>query len=917
MNGSNLETNVNRELARLLRKTGLQVHKESSGNPIDVKVVFDTHTVAIECKNHSQYKRGDAVKSALSRLGTNSIADVSIALVYPKGCTDENITMETKMDFAVVGNDLALSIEGSKTSNSKIASQLEWHNRDVWGLADVVRGLSHDVGNPDVLAAKLRKILKEQTRRLSNEYCVNLARRIELEPKPGDVRPAAERALLVVASAAMFHARLSDNLASMRPDIDDRTCEKFAGDWPPDTLRDCMDKANIITALLDSWDLILAIDYKPIFITGREVLKSNASPMFADVIKKIITWASESAGNVAGLRHDLLGRLFHKVLHDAKFDGSYYTSMPAATLLSSLAIRDESDIHDGMRIMDPACGTGTLLMAAAERAQSVGKIDETKLIEDVLVGVDINVTALHMASTTLGLLSPTTKFKKLRIYRAKFGSVQEDTTKRQRGQKKKGRLQYVAAGSLEMYKDGTIEALLNWSSGVASMRQIDSDIKQDDFKHSADLLIMNPPFTRHDIRHDQLGAKIKGKVIEREHEIFLNAPAKPSKTSSGPMFIILAEYLTKPTGTIALILPASAAMNPSTANLRVFLAKRFHIETIISSHDPERIWFSESTKISEMLIIMRRGPKKHTKIVNLAINPGTTTAASALASDIKNDIHRTDMTILKHSRSAIESGDWSGAQFFSPYLAGQFRKLKTGKLFNIKKLKDVADIGPNGRTISMYFTVSDQPTSDDEEECYPSLYGHKTGVITSIQAKPEQYITPKRNKTNAVASVLKKQSTLLVPERLRLNLTHVSAVKSTVKTIGSAWTPVRPFKETAKDPEMWSKAMAIYFNSTLGIISMLGVRIPFELSYPKYSLDKNQREIPVPVLTESQIDMLVKTFDKYATKEIGRWSCSDDPVRTGIDGEVCGVLDASIDDVNKMRHELAREPMCTGKRYGE
>ena len=32
--------------------------------------------------------------------------------------------------------------------------------------------------------------------------------------------------------------------------------------------------------------------------------------------------------------HDLSGRLFHTLLTDAKFTGAYYTSVPAATLLS-------------------------------------------------------------------------------------------------------------------------------------------------------------------------------------------------------------------------------------------------------------------------------------------------------------------------------------------------------------------------------------------------------------------------------------------------------------------------------------------------------------------------------------------------------------------------------------------------------
>ena len=44
---------------------------------------------------------------------------------------------------------------------------------------------------------------------------------------------------------------------------------------------------------------------------------------------------------VSGLRHDLLGRIFHRVLDTARYDGSFYTSTAAAVLLASLAIREQ------------------------------------------------------------------------------------------------------------------------------------------------------------------------------------------------------------------------------------------------------------------------------------------------------------------------------------------------------------------------------------------------------------------------------------------------------------------------------------------------------------------------------------------------------------------------------------------------
>ena len=196
----------------------------------------------------------------------------------------------------------------------------------------------------------------------------------------------------------------------------------------------CAHSDDPISAFWDAWDLILALDYKPIFETGCAALHAcPPDPAFSGAIRETSRAALAVAGSIASLRRDLLGRIFHTVLDSARYDGSFYTTTAAATLLATLAINEDMcDWSDpeaiaSLRITDPACGTGTLLMAAAERIRELAPHtrDEGEasrsLIERVLSGYDVNLTATHMAATTLGLLSPSTRFHNMKIGRAFLG----------------------------------------------------------------------------------------------------------------------------------------------------------------------------------------------------------------------------------------------------------------------------------------------------------------------------------------------------------------------------------------------------------------------------------------------------------------------------------------------------------------
>ena len=878
------EEKLSGKLCQMLIDEGLDAEPQSEregGRQIDIEVLLDGNLkIAVECEKHGPTKQAEAVKDALSRLP--HLVDVAVAVVFPEKCdAAEDVTPDIMLEYAIVRRRDKAKFPDYK----KCSSSLNWSKCRADGLATILRHIRDDLGEPKEIADDLNARIRDAVGKLSDAQCDGLAKVITLAQTADKKRAktnAAKRALVVVASAALFHARLADHLNYMpRPD-------GHSGEWPPRRLDGCRDRHD----LLESWRLILMHDYKPIFQTGITVLECSTGPQFADAIEGVMGWARRAADQPVSRRHDLLGEIFHAVLDTAKQDGSFYTSAPAAKLLADLAIRGRSDVPENpkdMRVIDPACGTGTLLMATAERLKAIlgDEYDPNVLVEDILNGIDINITATHMAATTVGMMSPDTKFDKMQIYHTHLGM-------------KGGR---GCAGSLELYQPDGLLPYMDWYGGPD--KQVDSGkAARRAWKRSADLVIMNPPYTRNDLRHDQLGPEAEQAVKLREAEIFAKAPV--SLTSSGILFLLLGERLAKDSGAVAFVFPMAGTTALSNAGTRRFLAERFQVDTILAPHDPERFWFSDSTRIAEMLVILRRGPPRDTKIINLAVNPDTVSGAAALADSI-NRGNPENCRVVWWPRSKVERGDWSGVQFYSPYLVERFADMRDGKLFKSAKLGDVADTVGSPRDVRAAFEASNEP----DKHARFVRYDHKTDEVVSMRAAPNKYLVVKCCKEKQAERAWAKAGLLHVPERLQPNITHVAAIATDGASIGTSWYAITPKRG---DPAMWSKAMAVCLNSTVGVVAMLGVRIPFKPLYPRYGVT-NIRSLPVPVLSRDMVKRLAAAYDKHCDSKLGLWG-SPNKTRMALDDVVRRVLGLDESTIGTMRRELSREPMVTGKRYG-
>ena len=613
--------------------------------------------------------------------------------------------------------------------------------------------------------------------------------------------------------------------------------------------------------VLETWRYILSeINYWPIFKIASDVLLPIPNGTAQAVLDRLHGVAGELDGIGATSTQDLAGQMFGRLIADRKFLATFYTLPSSAALLAELAVSRldvdwaDSEAVKALRIADLACGTGVLLSAAyravAARHRRSGGDDAAlhqEMMEHALIGADIMPAATHLTASMLSSAHPTVTFGNTQVYTMPYG---------RQGKEAGGA---IAIGSLDLIESDTMLAL--FTTGRQVVRGTGTDEETEGFQElvlptgTADLVIMNPPFTRplghegvvegipvssfagFNTSADEQRAMSTGLRRIRAH---LRHPAGHGYAGLASNFIDLAHQKVRPGGVLALVLPLTIVAGESWSAARRLLTCHYRdlaVMAIAAAGESERS-FSADTGMGEALIVgvKRNEPVEAEEVdadvlyVNLRSRSRNIVEASEIARAIRHLPHDRNALIFVGEKEAgcfirATLADGGCASLKEPSIADSMLSLDRGsvRLPRTKErhrvpIKAVGELGVKGFH-DMQITGKANGPFDvivrRDAPSYPMLWGHDADRERRLVVEPDSEGRVRRGRQDRALGVWETATRLHFNRDFRLNSQSLAACLTPEPSIGGrAW----PNFSVEGDPRR-EEALTLWANTTLGLIS--------------------------------------------------------------------------------------------------
>ena len=476
--------------------------------------------------------------------------------------------------------------------------------------------------------------------------------------------------------------------------------------------------------------------------------------------------------------------------------------------------------------------------------------------------------------------------------------------------------------------DDAIGSQATWASAD------DTDLEDAvDAARDARIVIMNPPFTNRANMGEKFPTIIQQRLrsrVDALENILVSADKGldgiMDKNALRPLFVGLADRCIDPKmGALTMILPTVALCAPAGLEERRILAGRYHIHTIVTSHDPGQINISQNTAINESIVIAKRnqGHTSPTRIIQLDRMPTDEKEVQDLYLGIvrcqKGHIDNGWGHISYWPADRVETGDWTSSVWRSPELAEAAAAFATHP-----ELQPIA--GMSG--LKMPFTGRDlfRGAFERTRDAIPGgfwVLGSKAadGQMT-IQSTPDEYWSPKTKKRSEellrlnggtyseVAKMLRKAGRLLITAGQDNSTARLTATADDKSYVGSGWIPITGL--AAEE----AKAVALFVNSTPGRLQLM--RNPGrKMSFPTYR-PAGIGNIKIPDIKDVRIrGILADCWERTKDMIVPQFRDGECEVRRLWDEAVAEAMGWDAEELTRLRLLLHQEPHVRGLGYGQ
>ncbi len=737
-------------------------------------------------------------------------------------------------------------------------------------------------------------------------------------------------AALLMMNAAMLHQRIAN------------------GKWLP-RVSDMKEVKNDVAAVRRvhrEWNLIMRHDFRPVLEPAVSVIETiedtGKLAGLEHALRHIAAEAERIAETYADMGADHAGPLFNRVMGNQASDGAYFTRPVAASIAARLTLDvcedvdwSEPEAWSQHKTVDLACGSGTLLAAlladmkrrAREQGADAAQIAKLQklAVEETIRGLDINPVSLQLAASQLTAGNQEIRYRQMGLHLMPYGPQADDPTRVAAGTPELLGQQAIVRRDNEMnLADDKIDSRVVWDQHDDAELEDAVDAAKD-----TRIVIMNPPFTSRAKMGEKFPRRtqlaLRSRVDSLEEVLVSNEPALANfvdRNALGPLFVVLADKcLSASKGTLAMIHPTIALTNPSGQNERIVLARRYHIHTVVTCHQPGSPNLSQHTSINESIIVAVRpdGPKPDTRFINLDRLPADEEEVAELHQCLQatpsGSISNGWGEVSKWPASRIEAGDWTPAVWRSPELAEA-----AAQFANDTNLRTIQEAG-----LSLWETGRLLRGSYERAEAYapgsfPILKSKGTDGQTRIQSQPdEHWIAKKREKEAAelsdgagpeAAKILAKAGHLLITAGQDTRTGRLTATADDKKYVGNGWMPVVGLSATE------AKALAVFINSTAGRLQLM--RQPSKkLAFPSYSTTEAGK-IRIPNIKDAPTcQVLSDCYERTKDMTVPKFRDGECEVRRLWDEAVANATGWNVDYLARLREQLNKEPHVRGLSYNQ